>query len=50
MGVVDAAFVFPNVTVVPETKFVPVIVTCVPEVPEFGDTLLIVGGPEEDEL
>ena len=50
MNVVDDAFVFPNATVVGETKFVPVIVTCVPVVPELGDMPLIVGGPEEDEL
>jgi hypothetical protein len=39
-----AAFV-PNVTVAPETKFVPVIVTAVPPAtgPSFGDTLVTVG-------
>ena len=36
----------PNVTVAPEAKFVPVIVTAVPPPvdPVFGDTLLTVGG------
>jgi hypothetical protein len=36
----------PNVTVAPETKFVPVIVTAVPPAvdPLFGLTLLTVGG------
>jgi hypothetical protein len=36
----------PNVTVAPEAKFVPVIVTDVPPdvVPLFGDTLVTVGG------
>jgi hypothetical protein len=36
----------PNVTVAPDAKFVPVIVTAVPPVvdPIFGDTLLTVGG------
>jgi hypothetical protein len=35
----------PNVTVAPEPKFVPVIVTAVPPVvgPLLGDTLLTVG-------
>jgi len=36
----------PNVTLAPEAKFVPMIVTAVPPVvePLFGDTLLTVGG------
>jgi len=40
------AAVPPNVTVAPETKFVPVIVTAVPPAtgPLFGLTLLTVGG------
>jgi hypothetical protein len=39
------AAVPPNVTVAPETKFVPVIVTAVPPPvdPVFGTTLLTVG-------
>ena len=39
------AAVPPNVTVAPEAKFVPVIVTAVPPAagPLFGDTLLTVG-------
>jgi hypothetical protein len=39
------AAVLPNVTVAPEAKFVPVIVTAVPPVagPLLGDTLLTVG-------
>jgi hypothetical protein len=39
------AAVPPNVTVAPEAKFVPVIVTAVPPLvdPVFGDTLLTVG-------
>jgi hypothetical protein len=39
------AAVPPNVTVVPEVKFVPVIVTAVPPAagPLFGDTLLTAG-------
>jgi hypothetical protein len=39
------AAVLPNVTVAPETKFVPVIVTAVPPPvdPLFGLTLLTVG-------
>jgi hypothetical protein len=38
----------PMVTVAPEIKFVPVIVTEVPPavVPEFGEMLVTVGGPE----
>jgi hypothetical protein len=41
------AAVPPNVTVAPEAKFLPVIVTAVPPVvgPLFGDTLLTVGLP-----
>jgi hypothetical protein len=37
----------PNVTVAPDAKFVPVIVTAVPPVvdPIFGDTPLTVGDP-----
>ena len=40
------AVALPNVTVAPEAKFVPVIVTVVPPavVPPFGLTLLTVGG------
>ena len=40
------AATLPNVTVAPEAKFVPVIVTAVPPtvVPPFGLTLLTVGG------
>ena len=40
------AAALPNVTVAPDTKFVPVIVTAVPPavVPLFGLTLLTVGG------
>jgi hypothetical protein len=40
------AALLPNVTVAPEAKFVPVIVTDVPPavVPVFGDTLVTVGG------
>jgi hypothetical protein len=40
------AAVPPNVTVAPERKFVPVIVTAVPPAvdPLFGDTPLTVGG------
>jgi hypothetical protein len=36
----------PNVTVAPDTKFVPVMVTAVPPVvgPLLGDTLVTVGG------
>jgi hypothetical protein len=39
------AAALPNVTVAPETKFVPVIVTAVPPpvAPLLGDTLVIVG-------
>jgi hypothetical protein len=39
------AAVLPNVTVAPEAKFVPVIVTAVPPAttPLFGDTRLTVG-------
>jgi hypothetical protein len=41
------AAALPNVTVAPEAKFVPVIVTAVPPavVPLLGATLLTVGGP-----
>jgi hypothetical protein len=40
------AAVPPNVTVAPEAKFVPVIVTAVPPAtgPVLGDTLVTVGG------
>lgn len=43
------AAVVPNVTVAPETKFVPVIVTLAPPavVPVFGDTPVTVGAVEE---
>ena len=39
------AVALPNVTVAPEAKFVPVIVTSVPPpaAPELGDTLVTVG-------
>ena len=41
------AAVVPKVTVTPEAKFVPLIVTGVPPTvdPVFGETLLTVGGP-----
>ena len=40
------AAALPNVTVAPETKFVPVMVTAVPPPvePLFGETVLTVGG------
>ena len=47
---VEDAGLLPKVTVSADTKLVPVIVTCVPGAPEVGDTLVIVGGPVEDEM
>jgi hypothetical protein len=44
------AFVLPKATVSADSKFEPVIVTCVPAGPDVGETLTIVGAPVEDEV
>jgi len=43
--VVEVAFTVPKVTVTPDAKFAPLMVTWVPGVPELGEMLAIVGFP-----
>ena len=48
--VVGVALVLPKETTSAEPKFVPVIVTWVPGVPEAGEMFVIVGAPVDDDV